>query len=76
MIVNTKLAEGNFTKFIYGNMDWWDAAEQPDNFDVLPIDFRKAFQLWERNPETNFSKISNLLTPYLYGLFVAENLMD
>jgi len=62
--------------FIYGNMDWWDVAEQPDNFDMLPVDFAKAFQLWERNPETNFSKISNLLTPYLYGLFVAENLMD
>lgn len=63
-------------KFIYGNMDWWDVAEQPDNFDMLPLDFHEAYQLWERSAETNFSKISDLLTPYLYGLFVVENLLD
>lgn len=57
-------------------MDWWEVAEQPENFDMLPIEFHKAYQLWDSNSEKNFSEISDLLAPYLYGLFIAENLED
>lgn len=63
-------------KFIYGNMDWWDVAEQPQGFDALPPEFIKAHGLWEASADRNFIEITQLLNPYIYGLFVANNLSD
>ena len=29
---------------IYGTMEWWDVAEQPDGFESLPSEFKEAFE--------------------------------
>ena len=57
-------------------MDLWDVAEQPQGFDALPTEFITAHGLWETSAEKNFKNITQLLKPYVYGLFVAYNLSD
>jgi hypothetical protein len=63
-------------KTVYGNMEWWDVAEQPDDFESLPIEFKEAFDLWQEDGEKNFEKIVSLLEGFLAGHFVAENIYD
>ncbi len=63
-------------KEIYGNMKWWNAAEEPDNFDALPAAFKEAFDLWSEDSVKNFEKIVALLEDYLVGYFVPENIPD
>ena len=60
-------------KTIYGTMEWWDVAEQPDDFESLPSEFKEAFDLWKEDGEKNFEKIVLLLEA---GHFVAENIYD
>ena len=61
---------------IYGTMEWWDVAEQPDDFESLPSEFKEAFDLWKEDGEKNFEKIVLLLEGFLAGHFVAENIYD
>ena len=63
-------------KTIYGTMEWWDVAEQPDDFESLPSEFKEAFDLWKEDGEKNFEKIVLLLEGFLAGHFVAENIYD
>ena len=61
---------------VYGTMEWWDVAEQPDDFESLPSEFKEAFDLWKEDGEKNFEKIVLLLEGFLAGHFVAENIYD
>ena len=63
-------------KKLYGNMEWWDVAEQPDSFQDLPAEFKEAFDLWSANGEKNIDRIISLLENFLIGFFVAENISD
>ena len=61
---------------IYGTMEWWDVAEQPDGFESLPREFKEAFDLWKEDGKKNLEKIVLLLEGFLAGHFVAENIYD
>jgi hypothetical protein len=34
---------------VYGNMDWFSVAEQPNSMGSLPAEFSEAKSLWEQN---------------------------
>jgi hypothetical protein len=59
---------------VYGNMEWFRVAEQPESFDVLPDEFNEMKSLWESDSEANLNKILGKLTPYIGARFVADNL--
>ena len=61
---------------VYGNMDWFDVAEQPDGFEDLPKEFETAYQLWQEDPEKNYDKMVELLQPYLIAYFLPGNIND
>ena len=61
---------------IYGNMEWWDVAEQVDSIDDLPNEFEEAKKLWEEDAEGNWKQIVDLLQPFIEGTFVCENIPD
>ena len=61
-------------KTVYGAMNWWDAAEQPSLLSELPLQFTQAHDLWSADKTGNFTAMVNLLRPFLFGVFVAENL--
>ena len=63
-------------KVVYGNMKWWDVAEDAPSFSDLPSEFNEAHSLWHLDKDRNFETVVNLLEPYLIGFFVAENLSD
>jgi hypothetical protein len=59
---------------VYGNMEWFDITEQPDNPADLPADFSIAYELWKQSPENNFREIARLLQPYLVAYFIPHNI--
>ena len=61
---------------IYGNMKWWDVAEQPDSIDDLPSEFAEAKKLWEEDEDGNFEQIVDLLQPFIGAFFVCGNIPD
>ncbi|MDG1988107.1 MAG: hypothetical protein P8J18_09015 [Halieaceae bacterium] len=61
---------------IYGNMKWWDVAEQVDSIDDLPNEFGEAKKLWEDDADGNFKQIVDLLQPFIEGLLVCESIPD
>ncbi|MEK9696042.1 MAG: hypothetical protein VW270_09770 [Candidatus Poseidoniales archaeon] len=61
---------------VYGNMDWFSVAEQPDSIYTLPLEFQSAFELWEANSGESNQEIVDLLTKYVGARFVGENIPD
>ena len=59
---------------VYGNMDWFSAAEQPNGFDELPPVFLEGFELWEADAAGNANLIVEKLAPYIGATFVADNI--
>ena len=59
-----------------GNMDWFRVAEQPSSIDQLPPVFSEMKKIWEEDPEKNYDRIVESLSPYIGGRFVADNLFD
>jgi hypothetical protein len=57
----------------YGNVDWFESAEQPNSFEELPACFQEAFELWTQDPAANVETVINLLQPYLQANFIPEN---
>lgn len=74
---NSETHSGEFkiAKF-YGAMDWFNAAEQPEDITDLPDDFDKAYKLWTQDKDKNIEKIINLIEPYLNANFVITALND
>ena len=60
----------------YGNMDWFEVAEQPDDFKALPPEFAQAKKLYDKDPEGNLAKVCALLSPFLRAVFVPMNIMQ
>lgn len=59
---------------VYGAMKWFRVAEQPKDSDSLPPEIEKARALWEAGAENSSEEIIRLVSPFLGGLFVADNL--
>tara|TARA_B100001964_G_scaffold152580_1_gene167941 strand:+ start:74 stop:625 length:552 start_codon:yes stop_codon:yes gene_type:complete len=57
-------------KIVYANMEW-DVTDQPSLSD-LPPEFKKSYDLYYENAEKNFTKIVNLLEPFLSGILIFE----
>ena len=64
------------TIFLYGNMNWFEPAEQPDSFECLPEEIALANELWQKDGEKNFDQIVKILEKYVSALCVTSNLMD
>ena len=62
--------------FLYGNMDWFQVAEQPASFDSLPPVFQQAYEMWVKNNNECTKEIIELLSPFVFGRFVTENICD
>ncbi len=62
------------TVTVYGNMDWFRVAEQPTESCPLPPELEQANALWEADREGNSGKILELVSPFVGGRFVADNL--
>jgi len=62
------------TVTVYGNMDWFRVAEQPTELHPLPPELEEAKALWEVDGEGNSGKILDLISPFVGGRFVADNL--
>lgn len=54
----------------YGNMDWFDVAEQPASFSDVPVEFEAAYKLWKLDRVKNEAAIIALLSPFVRGVFV------
>ena len=59
---------------VYGNMDWFSVAEQPDSLDALPADFAEAKSLWEQSGKQCTDDVIAKLQQYVNAWFVAVNL--
>jgi hypothetical protein len=59
---------------IYGNMEWFEVADQPADLNELPTDFKKAYELWKSDSEKNSKSIIKLLAPFVEALFLPSNL--
>jgi len=61
-------------KTVYANMKWWevDFEQQPSSLLDLPPEFKKSYDLYYENAEKNFTKIVNLLEPFLSGILIFE----
>ena len=61
-------------KTVYANMKWWevDFEQQPSSLLDLPPEFKKSYDLYYENAEKNFTKIVNLLEPFLYSVLIIE----
>jgi hypothetical protein len=55
-------------------MDWFRVAEQPTNSSPLPAEVEQARSLWEADAKENSEKILELMSPFIGGRFVADNL--
>ena len=64
------------TVILYGNMKWFDAAEEPEDIMELPSDFMEARKLFVEDIEANFEKIITLISPYLRARYVPCNLSN
>ena len=60
---------------VYGNMKWFRVAEQPTTPDSLPPELMQAKTLWDADAEGNAERVIELVSPFVGGLFVADNLM-
>lgn len=58
----------------YGNMDWFEVAEQPEAFKELPKEFKTAYDLWKKGAEEHHDKIAELLSPYVIAKFLPANI--
>jgi hypothetical protein len=68
----TKKAASKFA-VMYGNMEWFDVAEQPPTFEELPKQFKLAYDLWEKDKENNTGEIIKLLKSFVSMHFVPTN---
>lgn len=59
---------------VYGNMDWFNAAEQPNSFSDLPPEFLQAYELWTRDSKANHDSMVKLLEPYVYAYFIPHSI--
>ena len=59
---------------VYGNMDWFSIDGQPEDANLLPPEMIHAKNLWDEDGEENFDKIVELVSPYVKGNFVADNI--
>ncbi len=64
------------TVVFYGNMDWWEPEETPDDFSELPEAFARAKSLWDQDGNRNFDEIAALLSPYVRALFIPGNISE
>lgn len=55
-------------------MNWFSVAEQPNDIDDLPEEFKQAYELWAEDPDKNMERVAELLSPYVKGLFILENI--
>lgn len=59
---------------VYGNMKWFRVAEQPPESDFLPFEMARARAQWEAEPQGNLEEVIKLVSPFVGGRFVADNL--
>lgn len=67
---------GGRTVRVYGNMEWFEVAEQPPGFEDLPEEFSEAYALWEQDPAANEDRILALLSPFVTALFLPSNISN
>ena len=65
----------NIQRF-YGNMEWFDSADQPDDIKQLPKEFQQAKALYKKNPEGNIEEIIKLLSPFVRARFIPSNISN
>lgn len=59
---------------VYGNVKWFEVADQPADFSEIPAEFKKAHELWIEDSEGNLENIIGLLAPFVEAFFLPENL--
>jgi hypothetical protein len=64
------------SKQFYANMNWWCIDEMPSNDYLIPLEFLKAKELWHIDHQKNFTKVINLVQPFLKSLFILENIIN
>jgi hypothetical protein len=60
-------------RYFYGNMKWFEPAEQPRDIRSLPPEFARAKALWDVDAEGNHNDIVALLSTYVTATFIPQN---
>ena len=76
LVSSNRLKEGALTQIFYGNMKWFDVAEQPSDIEDIPEAFAEAKSLWEEDKEGNLNQILDLLSEYVGARFLPSNINE
>lgn len=64
----------NCVQRFYGNIKWFEPADQPAHIEALPPEFATAKGLWMDDPVGNQERILALLTPFVGARFIPTNI--